>query len=68
MQSVDLAALAARVRAVLDDPAADVSSGGDGTLDRALADLSTQRRAGQPLSTALNYWHAPTPLADARGR
>lgn len=67
MLSVDLAALAVRVRAVLDDPAA-VSSGSDDTLDRALADLAAQRRAGQPLNTALNYWHAPAPLADARGR
>ena len=72
MLSVDLAALGARVRAVLDDPAAGVSRGDDDTLDRALADLAALRRAGQPLNTALNYWHAPTPtptpLADARAR
>ena len=60
MSLVNLCTVAAQVRVLLTDPSTAVPATGDGALDRALATLAAQCRAGLPLEASpLNYWSTP---------
>lgn len=58
MASVDLAALAAHVRAIVRDQRAKAPATGDAAMDASLADLARLHRANQPLETAQGpFWN-----------